>query len=395
MAAARGLESSPPLATEFGPFHGRIWMNCAHQGPLPRPAQLAALEALELKTAPARIPDSLFAEIPERLRRALARLVGGRPEEIALANSTSYGFNLLAQGLPWRDGDEIIAVAGDFPATVVPWLPLERRGVTVRLIEATEARLTPERLAAEITRRTRAVCLSWVFSFFGHAIDLDAFGRVCHERELLFFVNASQGVGARPLDVSRLPVDAVSACGFKWLCGPYATGFVWLSPAILARLDYPQPHWLRLQLKSADDQVDLNRELDYSLPEETTADAHDVFCAANFLNHMPWIASIEYLLDIGLDRVARHDQTLIDQLVGALPPHYRLLSPREGDERSTLVLLTHEEEERNAGIAKSLRLRGIDIALRGGKLRISPHVHNSRRDVDDLLEAFDVLSRTS
>jgi cysteine desulfurase/selenocysteine lyase len=393
MSALARAESSPPLATEFGPFHGRIWMNCAHQGPLPRPAQLAALEALELKTAPARIPDSLFAEVPDRLRRALARLIGGRPEEIALANSTSYGFNLLAQGLPWQEGDEIICVAGDFPATVVPWLPLERRGVTVRLVEVPQARLTPERLASEITRRTRAVCSSWVYSFFGHATDLDAFGRFCHERHLLFFVNASQGVGARPLDVSQLHVDAVSACGFKWLCGPYATGFVWLSPAVLDRLDYPQPHWLRLQLKAAANRgVDLNRELNYSLPDETTADAHDVFCAANFLNFMPWTASIEYLLEIGVDRIVQHDQGLIDQLLGALPSRYRLLSPREGDERSTLVLLTHEEHERNAEIAQSLQLRGIDIALRGGKLRISPHLHNSARDVDDLLQALDELS---
>jgi len=122
-------------------------MNCAHQGPLPRPAQLAALEALEMKTAPARIPDSLFAEVPERLRATLARLIRARPEEIALANSTSYGFNLLAQGLPWRDGDEILCIAGDFPATVVPWLPLERRGVRIRLLKARGARVEPEQLA--------------------------------------------------------------------------------------------------------------------------------------------------------------------------------------------------------------------------------------------------------
>jgi cysteine desulfurase/selenocysteine lyase len=393
MNAAAGADPSSPLAPEFGPFHGRIWMNCAHQGPLPRPAQLAALEALELKTSPARIPDSLFAEVPERLRCVLARLVGAQPEEIALTNSTSYGFNLLAQGLSWESGDEIICVAGDFPATVVPWLPLQRHGVRVRLIEAPEARLTPERLADEISQRTRAVCLSWVYSFFGHAIDLDAFGRVCRDHGVLFFVNGSQGIGARPLDVSRVDVDAISACGFKWLCGPYATGFVWLSPAILGRLDYPQPHWLRLQLKAAASRgLDLNRELDYSLGDETTADAHDVFCAANFLNFMPWTASIEYLLDIGVNRIAHHDQALIDQLLSALPSRYRLLSPRESPERSTLILLTHEEQDRNSEIATSLRLRGIDIALRGERLRISPHLHNSRRDVQALLEALDDLS---
>jgi selenocysteine lyase/cysteine desulfurase len=392
VTATVGATSSAPLSGAFGPFHGRVWMNCAHQGPLPRPAQLAALDALEMKTAPARIADSLFSEAPERLRRTLARLVGGRPEEIALANSTSYGLNLLAQGLPWEEGDEIICVDGDFPATVVPWLPLERRGVTVRLLEAPQARVTPEQLAEAIGPSTRAVCMSWVFSFFGHAIDLEAFGGVCRDREVLFFLNGSQAIGARPLDVSRLPVDAVSCCGFKWLCGPYATGFIWLAPRVAQRLDYPQPHWLRLQSKqAAGNGADLNREPTYALLDEKTADAHDVFCAANFLNFMPWTASIEHLLDLGLERVEEHDQALVGQLVNGLPPGYRLISPREHKDRSTLVLITHADASRNAGIAAALRRRGIDIAVRNDTLRFSPHVYNSTDDIGDALEALAAL----
>jgi cysteine desulfurase/selenocysteine lyase len=336
--------------------------------------------------------DSLFEEVPERLRAALARLVGGHAEEIALGNSTSYGLNLLAQGLPWQEGDEIICVAGDFPATVVPWLTLRRRGVAVRLLEVPSARLTAEQLAQEIRPQTRAVCTSWVFSFFGHAIDLESFGQVCREHNVHLFVNGSQAIGARPLDVSQLNVDAVSACGFKWLCGPYATGFVWMSPDISSRLDYPQPHWLRLQQRAAGRGVDLNRELDYSLPDETDAGAFDVFCAANFFNFMPWTASIEHLLSFGIDRIAQHDQALVEQLIRGLPPRYTLLSPREREERSTLVLLAHAEAERNGNIAAALKRRGIDIALRDNKLRISPHLHNSGTDVERLLELLDELA---
>ncbi len=160
------------LSAEFGPFHGRVWMNCAHQGPLPRCAQRAALEAIELKRTPARLDDALFAEVPARLRTAPARLTNAPPEQIALAN-----------------------------------------------------RLTADIVAAEITPRTRAVCASWVYSFSGNAIDLEACGRACHERDVLFFVNGSQALGAAPIDVTSLPIDALSCCGFKWLCGPYATGF--------------------------------------------------------------------------------------------------------------------------------------------------------------------------
>src|SRR5256885_15758405 len=94
-----------PLSPEFGPFLGRIWMNCAHQGPLPRGAREAALAAVEMKFRPAGLADELFVDVPARLRVALASLVGGAPEQVALTNSTSYGFDILARGLQWTPGD--------------------------------------------------------------------------------------------------------------------------------------------------------------------------------------------------------------------------------------------------------------------------------------------------
>ncbi|HTX13528.1 MAG TPA: aminotransferase class V-fold PLP-dependent enzyme [Solirubrobacteraceae bacterium] len=380
------------LSSEFGPFDGRVWMNCAHQGPLPVGARRAALEAIELKRTPARLKDALFAEVPARLRAALGRLTSAPPEQIALTNSTSYGFNLLAQGLPWQAGDEIVCVEGDFPATVVPWKPLERRGVEVRLIAVPDARLTAEILAAEISPRTRAVCASWVYSFFGNAIDLEACGRACHERDALFFLNGSQALGARAIDVTKLPIDALSCCGFKWLCGPYATGFAWLSPRILERLDFPNPHWLRLQLKAAaDEAVELDRALAYDLPTETAADAYDVFCAANFLNFMTWTESVEHLLELGLPRIEEHDQRLVERLVAGLPETIAVQSPREPPARSTLVLASHADRERNPALARELQARGVDIALRDGKLRFSPHLYNSPADVDRVLEALHEL----
>jgi selenocysteine lyase/cysteine desulfurase len=383
-----------PLSSAFGPFHGRIWLNCAHQGPLPAPAQSAAIEALELKRTPARLSDSLFATVPERLRSALARLINSRPEQIALTNSTSYGLNLLAQGLRWRSGDEILCVNGDFPATVVPWLPLEDRGVRVRLIDAPAAELTTDRLSSEIGPRTRAICVSWVFSFFGHSLDPLALGRACRERGVLLFVNGSQAIGARSLDVEGLPIDALSCCGFKWLCGPYATGFVWLSQPVLEQLDYPNPHWLRWQLKAAASSgAELSRALEYERRRETTADAYDVFCAPNFLNFMAWTASIEHLLDVGIEQIEAHDQALVERLVSQLPDTYRRLSPADYPSRSTLILIAHQDDERNPLIATGLEQLGVDVALRDGKLRLSPHLYNSASHIDAALERLQALGR--
>ena len=157
----------PEAAAEFGPFGGRAWLNTAHQGPLPRSAVAATQHAAHLKAAPHLLRDEDFSDVPERLRGLLAGLVGGSPEQIVLGNSTSYGLHLIANGLDWRAGDEVLTIDGDYPATVLPWRRLEPLGVQVRALQpagerSAPGRLTPDQLAAEIGSRTRLVAVTWV-----------------------------------------------------------------------------------------------------------------------------------------------------------------------------------------------------------------------------------------
>ena len=200
----------------------------------------------------------------------------------------------------------------------------------------------------------------------------------------------ARGAGASARRPRR---PANGSCGFKWLCGPYATGFVWLSPRVLDALDHPNPHWLRLQLAAAARAgVDLTRSLDYTLVDEPTAGAHDVFCAANFLGFMTWTASVEHLLDVGVDRIEAHDQALVDELLAGLPGGITLESPEGGPERSTLVLLGHPQA---AEAANELALRGVDVALRGGKVRLSPHLYNSSADIEAAVGVLSERTRSA
>ena len=232
------------LCEAFGPLD-RAWINTAHQGPLPRAAAEAARLAIEEKLDPRRIAEEAFFEVPHTLRGTLGRLVGADPREIVLANSTSYGLDLLAHGLPLQAGDEVLLVEGDFPASIYPWLPLQRRGVRLRTLPASSGALEPDDLQAALSDRTRVVCTSWAFSFTGRTADVRALVDVCRQHgDITFVLNGSQSVGARPTDVYELGMDALVSCGFKWLCGPYATGFTWLRPQLLQRLEYEQGYWL-------------------------------------------------------------------------------------------------------------------------------------------------------
>ena len=375
---------------EFGPFGGRVWFNTAHQGPLPRAAVIAAERAAALKAAPHRIGDGDFREVPERLRGLLAQLVGSSTEEIVLGDSTSHGLHLIANGLSWAKRDEVLVVEGDYPATVLPWQRLARSGVQVRSLRPQNGLLTAEELAAAVSPRTRVLAVTWVDSFTGRTLDLFALGEACRKAGVLLVVNASQAIGARPIDVSTMPVDAVVSCGYKWLCGPYATGFSWLHPNLLDQLRPQQAYWLAMQAGRGLDQM---RET--VVRDDIGVRAFDVFCPANFATTLPWMASLELLLEIRIDRIAAWDQQLVDRLVDAIEPaQYQLISPARGSTRSTLVVLSRKDgttEQRYHQLADS----GIDAAYREGNLRLSVHLFNNMKQVDQALDALHAPIRES
>ena len=374
------VESSADYADAFGDFDGRIWLNAAHQGPLPRPAVEAAEQALAAKLAPHRISDETFTTGPRRLRELLGRLIGTPAEEIILGNSASWGLQVLANGLPWRQGDEIVVLADEFPATVFPWLVTERYGVTVRQLDLGEPVLQPERLQQEISPRTRVVAVDWVRSLTGHVVDVAGLHEVCERSGVYLVLNVTQGLGALPFDVRRLPVAAISCSGFKWLCGPYATGFAWVRPDVLHTMQPVQAHWLALPDGA---ELDLNREGEHRLRGDLGARAYDVFGTANFLNFIPWAAALEYLLAQGIQAIAAHDQALVEQLIGLLEgSSYRFISPTDAGQRAAIVVVSAAAPGDNEAVCQRLTDAGIDAALRAGNIRLSPHLYNTSGQIE-------------
>jgi cysteine desulfurase/selenocysteine lyase len=373
---------------DFARVEGKVWLNCAHQGPLPNAAVDEAHEAIAWKTTLHLLRDELFFDVPLRLRHALGKLIGTPPEDIILGNSASYGLHLLANGIRWKAGDEVLVVAGDFPADLFPWLGLEKRGINVRFVEPRQEVLQAEELESHLTKSTKLLCVTYVHSFNGHAVDVQKLGELCRAKGVTFVINCSQALGARAFDVSRIAVDAITNVGFKWLCGPYGTGFCWIRPELRESLDYNQAYWLAMLTPE-----DLAKELPrVTLRSDLGARRYDVFGTANFFNFKPWAAAVEYLLEQGIDRIETHNNSLVSRLIGGLDPkRYDLLSPREGAARSTLVFVSHKDSKRNSEIYESLRKSGVYIASRAGKLRFSPHLYNTHDDIDHALSILQAI----
>ena len=372
---------------EFSDFGGRIWLNAAHQGALPVPAAKEGYEAIEWKLSPSAMSQSRFDDVPEQLRSRLARLLGVARDEVVLTNSASYGLHLIANGYPWREGEEVLVMEGDFPSDILPWLLAEKRhGIKVVRIRPRERVVSPDELNAAITARTRLFCTTWVHSFSGYAIDVERVAEICRGHGISFVLNASQALGARQIDLSRTPVDALISVGFKWLCGPYGTGLCWLRPAFMDRLRPQKAYWLAMQTAA-----DLGKEVvEAELKSGLGVKGFDIFGTANFFNYKPWSAALEHLLGIGLDTIGQHDKALVDRLLEGLDDRYiELLSPPASDQRrSTLVFVSHRDRSRNREIHQMLTAAGIDVAFRAGALRLSPHLYNDASDIDRALSVL-------
>lgn len=366
---------------EFEFQESSVWLNTAHQGRLPRRAALALAEAVQWKLYPEMLATSeRFSEVPSRLRRALAWVLGAREEEVVLANSASYGLHLVANGLDLGPGDEVVVAANDFPSDILPWLLLRDRGVAVRMIQPRDEVLTPDEVEAALTHRTRVVCLTWVHSFSGRVVDLQGVGRACRSRGAWFVVNGSQAVGAMPIDVQGLPVDALVSVGFKWLCGPYGTGVCWLRSELSDVLRPTKLYWL--SALTAEDLAAPSLDLESITPRGTGR--LDVFGTANFFNYVPFIAALELLLELGVDEVAADVDGLVVRLLAGIDrARFRLVSGE--DVRSPLVVV-EPLGEASGEVFERLAAAGVHVAHRRGRIRISPHLYNTPDEIDRALQ---------
>lgn len=369
---------------DFASFDGRIWLNAASEGPLPLCAARALQEAVEWKSKPYLLDHSKFVAAVKELKESIGRLLNVPAADVILANSASYGLHLLANGMRWQKADEILLMQNDFPTNILPWLALERKGVKVRQIKPREKVLQPQELLEHISTRTRLFCISHIHTFTGFVLDIEEFARICRKKNVLFVVNCSQSAGTMPLDCSKLAADAVVAAGYKWLCGPYGTGFCWIKPQVRETLDLNQAYWVAVLSYE-----ELHKEGPLTLKKLTTARKYDVFGTANFFNFVPLRTAVDYWLEIGLDKVRAYHDRLLDELIKGLKNSaYALISPEEGKFRSSLAVFSHKDRQKNPQIFRSLLDQKIYPALWKGNLRVAPHVYNTKDEIDTLLKAL-------
>lgn len=319
----------------------------------------------------------------DRVRGVAARLIGCGGDEIALLGPTSLGLSLVANGLDWRPGDEVVCHHDDYAANVYPWLDLERLGVKVVRLQPEEPGLvSPELVASALTPRTRLVALASAHFLSGRLLDVDAVGQVVHAAGAFFCVDGIQTLGAQPLTVQH--VDFLSADSHKWLLGPLASGIVYVKAELQERL--------RPSLQGAWNVKSPNFLATDSVDYEPGARRYEpgVLNASGCLGME---ASMAMLLNVGIDRIAARLEDLRWRLAGGLVDlGWRLLGPAARGEGAVggILSATHSDASRVAEAGRRLLEAGVVTSPRQDRagtpwLRFSPHFYNTPAEMDRVL----------
>ncbi len=354
-------------------LRGRVYLDGANQGPMPRRAIAAAERALDWKRDPSGLDDSAYFALPDRIRDAASVLLGCAPEDVAVATGASHGISLVACGLDWNPGDHVVLPTGEFPANNLPWRALRSLGVEVELVD-------PDQLLTAVSSRTRVVSVGHVNFATGRRLDLEAIGAVCEEHGALFVIDASQSVGVIPFDVSSCNASVVAVAGYKWLMSPYGTGLTYVHPAWVDRLRLPTFNWATIV--GADD---FNRLLDLEPRHRPGAIRFDTPETAAFIHGAAMAESLELLVETGSEAVNGHAMALLDRLIAGLPAGFRVASSLVHEQRSTIMRLVGETAQITRTAHERLREAGVGVSLREGGLRVAPGLWNTVGDVDVFL----------
>jgi len=376
---------APDYRPEFADFEGFAYLNTSYQCPLPLAAVRAAEEALQWKAHPYRLTREDHFDLPDRARDKIGRLIGADADEIAITTGTSAGLAAIAAGIDWHPGDEVLIARGEFPAHFSTWLSFERAEKLKMRIFAPRGRfVTAADYIENIGPRTRVVSASFVRFDDGARLDAAPVAAACRKVGAALALDLSQAAPAIPISVRELGADFAVCSGYKWLLGPYGTGFFWVRRESTEMLKTGPIYFMALE--GARDFHALPLENLRPVPGARRWDSAET---ASFTNLAALDASLDLLLRTGVPALERHNHELIAQLIAELPKDkYSLASPAEAERRGPYVCIAACTPEETTQCYEKLQAAKVMVSLRENALRISPYIFNTSADMDRLLEVL-------
>ena len=285
---------------------------------------------------------------------------------------------MVAYGLEWSAGDNVVSSNQEFPSNRIVWESLNQYGVQFREADIS-AGLTPEdALFALVDKQTRLITISSIQYASGLRMNLERIGEFCRQRGILFCVDAIQSIGALEFDVQKIDADFVMADGHKWLLGPEGLGLFYCRPEIREQLQLKQYGWHMVDPLG-----------DYTTREWRVATTARRFeCGSpNMLAIHALEASTALLLEYGMEHVEAQLLNNSRHLFNQLKKIDQVTVLNNQDEGRYGGIVTFKPLHANIDtLFKQLTQNNIFCAQRGGGIRFSPHFYTLPEQLDEAVD---------
>jgi selenocysteine lyase/cysteine desulfurase len=355
-----------------------IYLNNASQSPMNTLVYQRLQDSLEIELNP--IGKKAFDRNTTRV--LLSKLLGGKPEEYALTTSTGVGINIIAQGLEFKPGDNIVIPEREHWNNTFPWLNLEQSDVEVRFAKLnSDNSIDPNAIEALIDDNTRLVGIAAVRFNSGFRPNLKAIGEIAHAKGALFFVDVAQAAGMIPIDVDEIQIDLMAGCGFKWLLGMHGTGFLYINNRIIDSIKPVSPGMFAGPV--VHDELSFHKD---SRQYETGTIAYTLFDA--------WNKGLQLLLDVGVENIYSRVLELSDVIIEGLQNQgYNIITPtKRREERTAIVHFNTEAPETTKQLYLYLTENKVSVTLQGSNIRVSPNFFNTTDEIYKFLELIELFN---
>ena len=357
------------------------YFNTASLSPHLHRVREAGERALDRRGRPWTISSADWFSDVERLRGLFGRLIGADAEGVALVTATSYGFAVAARNLRLRSGDRILVLAGEYPSGIFSWRTAARKtGAEIVTVVREPGETWTDAILSVLDERIRVVSVPQVHTTDGALVDLEAVADRTHALGARLVIDACQSAGVMPIDVERLRPDFLVTVGYKWLLAPFSLAYLYVADE--HRDGEPlEENWI--VRVGAEDFTGLD---DYSDEYQPGARRFDMGARTSFNLTPMAIAAIEQLLEWRLPRIAATLQETTATL--AARASELGLRPPPADRRAPHILGLGLPAEARERALPALAAANCFAAMRGGSLRIAPHLHTTPEDVDRLIGAL-------
>ena len=364
-----------------------VYLNSGSIGLMPLPVQeaAAAFERDIWLRGTTGFDEAAETACLEDARDAAAVLLGADRDDVAIVKSATEAFGMVAWWVQPLEGTNVVTIDIEHPSTAYPWLRVAREtGAEARLVRVWDdpASLSVDKVAEHVDDETSVIVVSYVQYSTGYRFVLKDLADLAHAHGALLAIDATQAAGMAPVDVAADDIDILVAGGYKWLCGPFGAAVCWLRPELREEFDPPFVGW-----RSTVDPYTFDAR---TMPLAPTARNME-YSTMGYGSAVALGRALEYVNDLGVERVLAHDQALAARLADGLRTlGATVLTPEDDAHRGGIVTARYPGRD-GEEVAGRLNDAGVIVSPRFGATRFSLHYFNDERDVDAALHVLATL----